>query len=1043
MVSLRISARISCAAVFFSVVAGSASARPFTRGTRDAVPPGFVTRDGTRLLLNGQPYRVSGLNIYNANSNGLCWYAMNGTILDDSLAAIGPGKNAFRAWFFQQLATTNVTRDWTAFDRTLATARARGLKVIATLIDQWGNCGSSVAAGGYKNTDWYRSGYRDPDPAGIVSYRDWVAEVVDRYKDDPTILAWQLVNEPEVLPENGADCATVPESEAARLLKAFAEDISGLIKSIDPNHLVSLGTLGSGQCGTQYTDYEDVHSVATLDLCEYHDYQSSSPMPGDEWNGLQRRLDQCNALGKPILVGELGLRPSDVGGTLRDRANTLDAKLCGEYAAGIAGALEWAWNKDGSTLDNFDVGPGDPVLATLAPWSDPAHACALGVSAKTALASYPAALALNGDTGKLYAAHLVGDVVSVVDAANTSLLKTIAVGNTPYALAVNETTNRVYVANRYGGSLSVIDGDSDEVVATIPLPAPSPSQNDPVAVAVDPQRDLVYVANVTGYRVTVVDGSRNAVVGTIELGFNSQPDGIAVDPARNLVYVAESNYGRLAVIDGSTRSVVSEIPVGVYPAGVAVASSANKIYVANYGSNTISVVDGATRAEVTTIPAGRYTRYVEVLPGLGHLYIPHSQDDFMTVVDTRTYDPIANVPILGGPYGVAADGSTGRVYVTQINGSALSSIQDAQPDLAAPNVSCGSSDGAWHADNVAISCTATDGGSGLANPGDANFVLSTNVPAGTETANGATSSRDVCDQAGNCAQAGPIGGNKVDRRAPDVTCEAPDGAWHAGDVNLACSASDAGSGLANAADAAFSLATSVPDGTETADAATSSRQVCDAVSHCAAAGPIGGNKIDKKPPSVSVAVPAPNANYVFKQPIAASYGCTDGGSGVASCTGTVASGANVPTGLPVGARTFSVTARDGVGRSSTTPVQYNVRFTFQGFFYPRNQPMLNVVQAGRTVPVRFALVDYFGASVYPAVGVNIFVANSPSVGQLACPSATTFNVTQTASAGLRYDSSSGRYEYGFVTSAGWAGTCRTLTLKFRDGTSQKLSFRFR
>src|SRR5204863_321543 len=115
-----------------------------------AAPPGFVTRDGTRLRLDGGAYRFTGLNIYNANSNGWCWYSMGGTVLDDSLAAIGPGKSAFRSWFFQQLATNGGARDWSAFDHTLATARARGVKVIATLIDQWGNCGSAVP-GGYKD----------------------------------------------------------------------------------------------------------------------------------------------------------------------------------------------------------------------------------------------------------------------------------------------------------------------------------------------------------------------------------------------------------------------------------------------------------------------------------------------------------------------------------------------------------------------------------------------------------------------------------------------------------------------------------------------------------------------------------------------------------------------------------------------------------------------------------------------------------------------------------------------------------------------------
>ena len=332
----------------------------------------FITRSGTQLLDDAQPFRPVGLNIYNANSNGWCWYQMNGTILDDSLTAIGPGENVLRAWFFQPLATTNGVRDWTAFDRTLATARAHGYRVIATLIDQWGDCGVSTVNGyGYKDLNWYQNAYKQTDTAGTVSYRDWAQEVASRYKTDPTVLAWQLVNEPEV-----GDCNVTPESTATAALKSFATDVSGAVKAVDPNHLISLGTIGSGQCGAQGGDFHDVMTVPTLDLCEFHDYNPNALVPGDAFNGLPQRINQCNSLGKPLIVGEMGVRPIDVAGTLADRAKVVGDKVCAQFTAGVAGVLLWAWDKDGSLLDNYDIGPGDPLLGVLAPWSDPSHTCA-------------------------------------------------------------------------------------------------------------------------------------------------------------------------------------------------------------------------------------------------------------------------------------------------------------------------------------------------------------------------------------------------------------------------------------------------------------------------------------------------------------------------------------------------------------------------------------------------------------------------------------------------------------------------------------------
>jgi hypothetical protein len=208
------------------------------------------------------------------------------------------------------------------------------------------------------------AGYRAPDPAGTVSYRDWVAEIVGRYKNDPTILAWQLVNEAEVQPGPAADCG----ANAAQILKSFATDVSGLVKSIDPNHLVSLGTIGSGQCGAEGAEYQDLHAVPTIDLCEYHDYgEPNAAMPGDGFNGLAVRIDQCQALHKPIFVGESGIVPSDVGdGTLAARADAFDAKFNAQFCAGVAGELVWHWSTSGSQVDDHDVGAGDPTIGVLA-----------------------------------------------------------------------------------------------------------------------------------------------------------------------------------------------------------------------------------------------------------------------------------------------------------------------------------------------------------------------------------------------------------------------------------------------------------------------------------------------------------------------------------------------------------------------------------------------------------------------------------------------------------------------------------------------------
>ena len=102
--------------------------------------------------------------------------------------------------------------------------------------------------------------------------------------------------------------------------------------------------------------------IPDIDLCEFHDYTPKESIPGDQWNGLGVRVQQCAALGKPLFVGEAGIRPIDAGGSLQDRATAFRAKFAAQTNVGIDGVLAWDYSPTGSTLNNYDIGPNDPML---------------------------------------------------------------------------------------------------------------------------------------------------------------------------------------------------------------------------------------------------------------------------------------------------------------------------------------------------------------------------------------------------------------------------------------------------------------------------------------------------------------------------------------------------------------------------------------------------------------------------------------------------------------------------------------------------------
>jgi hypothetical protein len=114
-------------------------------------------------------------------------------------------------------------------------------------------------------------------------------------------------------------------------------------------------------------------------------------------------------------------------------------------------------------------------------------------------------------------------------------------------------------------------------------------------------------------------------------------------------------------------------------------------------------------------------------------------------------------------------------------------------------------------------------------------------------------------------------------------------------------------------------------------------------------------------------------------------------------------------------------------------------FGFSGFFSPvDNQPVYNKVKAGSAVAVKFSLGGDFGLAIF---------ANSyPTVLSLSCPAtAVTDPIEQTVSASansLNYDPLTGQYIFVWKTDKKWAGGCRSLVLRFIDGTERTALFQF-
>jgi mannan endo-1,4-beta-mannosidase len=354
--------------------------------TVSAPSTAFVRRSASTLTLNGAPWRFVGFNDYQLTSQPggfTCGRPIDQSTLNAVLQdAKSSGASVVRTWFFQSYYDLNakgqsITPTWSAFDRILTAAAADGLKVIPVLVNEWQDC---EPASVNKNLGFYQYGYKSPGYGYPLSFKSYAATVAAHYAGNATVAFWQIGNELESNTPSG--CNASAESAGASALRAFADDMTTTIKAADPNHLVSLGTLGTGQCGLAGSDYQYVHA-GNVDLCEYHDYgDATHAIPNDGYNRLAQRIAQCHSLNKPLFVGESGI-VADVGDggqstgainatSLQLRAGFFAAKMTAAFGNGVVGYVLWDKEQDASN-STYNLNDGRYAVGPNSLFADPTN----------------------------------------------------------------------------------------------------------------------------------------------------------------------------------------------------------------------------------------------------------------------------------------------------------------------------------------------------------------------------------------------------------------------------------------------------------------------------------------------------------------------------------------------------------------------------------------------------------------------------------------------------------------------------------------------
>lgn len=385
------------------------------KATPTRLQSGFVQVQGTRFVLDAKTYRFAGANFwygaYLGAANGTGDRARLRAELDqlhaagiDNLRILAMSEaSGFKRGVRPALMTAPGKFDESllqGLDYLLAEMAKREMKAVLYLNNFW-----QWSGGMSQYVSWVTGepvSTHDPDATGDWNgfmqnsarfyampqaqawYRDAIRAVIGRtnsvtgvaYVDDPTVMSWQLANEPRP----GSDQEGRANFPAYR---QWIDETAGFIHRLAPKQLVSTGSEGAMGSLRDIELYVQAHETPNVDYLTFHLWPSN-------WNWIDQQdpaarldsglktslayidqhIDVAGRMGKPIVLSEFGLNrdggsfSAGSGVVVRDRFyQAIYDRVLKRMQAGdaIAGTNFWAWGGRGRTSNaDWMWKAGDP-----------------------------------------------------------------------------------------------------------------------------------------------------------------------------------------------------------------------------------------------------------------------------------------------------------------------------------------------------------------------------------------------------------------------------------------------------------------------------------------------------------------------------------------------------------------------------------------------------------------------------------------------------------------------------------------------------------
>ena len=246
-------------------------------------------------------------------------------------------------------------------------AKQLGVRLVIPFTNNWSDFGGMDQYVRWLGGQYHDQFYTDATIKGW--YKSWISHLLNHvnaltglaYKDDPTIMTWELANEPRCQGSGGYPSSGTCSTQT---LLTWADDMTRYIKSVDRHHLTSVGDEGFFCDDATSTDWTvncgsgvDTIALAALpavDVLSFHLYPSPwGKTPADQWgvDWITRHFAEAKKIHKPAMLGEFGIPDKATRNVVYQ--HWTDAVI----AAHGGGFLYWilsGLNDDGTPYGDYD-----------------------------------------------------------------------------------------------------------------------------------------------------------------------------------------------------------------------------------------------------------------------------------------------------------------------------------------------------------------------------------------------------------------------------------------------------------------------------------------------------------------------------------------------------------------------------------------------------------------------------------------------------------------------------------------------------------------